>query len=198
MTENKLRNQVISCADGWLGLSEKDGSHKKIIDIYNGQKDLPRGYRLKYTDAWCAAFVTAVGVHLGISQILLPECSVGEMVKLYKKANRFQKAGTYTPKQGDLVVYDWDGSGNGDHIGIVYMVSGKNMTAVEGNYKNAVTLRELKMDSESVLGYCTPNYRTLEGLVDTAKRVQLCLHIFCYAGRFIYGIFGRKTPSKNR
>lgn len=193
MTENKLRNQVISCADGWLGLSEKDGSHKKIIDIYNAVPSLPRGYRLKYTDAWCAAFVTAVGVHLGISQILLPECGVGAMVKLYKAQKRFHKADTYTPKPGDLVVYDWDGGGSGDHIGIVERVWDKKMTVIEGNYSDCVARRELKRDSKSVLGYCAPNYRTLEGSVDTVRRVQLFLNVFYDAKLETDGIYGKKT-----
>ncbi len=193
MTESKLRTQVVTCADGWLGLNEKDGSHKKIIDIYNTQVCLPRGYKVKYTDAWCAAFVTAIGIQLGISQILLPECGVGEMVKLYKKVNRYRTAATHTPKPGDLIVYDWDGSGSGDHIGVVEWVYGKNMTAVEGNYQNAVARRELKTDSKSILGYCVPDYAALAGEIEGVRDVQQRLNTFYSACLKTDGIYGPKT-----
>ena len=193
MTENKLRTRVVNCAADWLGLNEKDGSHKKIIDIYNTQAFLPRGYRVKYTDAWCAAFVTAIGIRLGLSQIILPECGVGEMVKLYKKRNRYRSAAAYTPKLGDLIVYDWEGNGTGDHIGVVEWVWGKNMTVVEGNYKNAVTRRELKTDSKSILGYCAPDYTVLVGEIETVKDVQQYLNICYCANLKTDGIYGPKT-----
>lgn len=188
-----VRTQVVSQAAQWVGLKEADGSHKKIIDIYNSQAFPPRGYKLKYTDAWCAAFVTAVGVQLGISHILYPECGVEKMTALYKKMNRFRKADTHSPKPGDLVVYDWDGGGSGDHIGIVEWVRGSKLTVVEGNYKNAVTRRELTVGSASILGYCVPDYTDAEGAVNSVKTVQQYLNIFFCAGLHIDGICGRKT-----
>jgi len=59
MTEAQLRQKVVSVMVGWLGLSEVNGGHRKIIDIYNGQKPLPVGYKVKYTDDWCATGVSA-------------------------------------------------------------------------------------------------------------------------------------------
>lgn len=193
MTENKLRTQVVCCANNWLGLNEKDGSHKKIIDIYNSAVFLPRAYKVKYTDAWCAAFVTAIGIHLGLSQIILPECGVGEMAKLYRKIGRFRAASAHRPQAGDLVVYDWEGNGTGDHIGVVEWVWDKNMTVIEGNYKNAVTRRELKTDSKSILGYCLPNYDALAGEVTSVKTVQQHLNAAYSAGLRTDGIYGPKT-----
>lgn len=193
MTENKLRTQVVCCADGWLGLNEKDGSHKKIIDLYNSVAFLPRGYKVKCTDAWCAAFVTAIGIQLGISQIVLPECGVGEMVKLYKKIGRYRSSAVHTPQAGDLVVYDWEGNGTGDHIGVVEWVWGKHMTVVEGNYKNAVARREIKTDSKSILGYCVPDYTALVGDVENVKDVQQHLNTIYGAQLKIDGICGPKT-----
>ena len=45
MTEQKLRQNVVDTILGWVGLNEADGSHKKIIDIYNSHKPLARGLR---------------------------------------------------------------------------------------------------------------------------------------------------------
>ena len=35
MTENQLRQKIVDTAVAWLGCKESDGSHKKIIDVYN-------------------------------------------------------------------------------------------------------------------------------------------------------------------
>lgn len=193
MTENEIRMQALACADDWVGANEKEGSHKKIIDLYNTQAFPPRGYKVKYTDAWCAAFVSAIGIKMGISHILLPECGVGEMMAQYKRATFFKKPDHYTPKPGDLIVYDWDGNGSGNHIGIVEWVWGNNLTVLEGNYNNAVGRRQLKLGSKAILGYCVPDYRSLEGMVDSVKRVQLYLNIFYCAGLHTDGICGPKT-----
>ena len=56
-----------------------------IIDTYNSHKPLARGYAMKYTDAWCATFVSAVSIKCGLTDILPTECSCGEMIALFKK-----------------------------------------------------------------------------------------------------------------
>ena len=48
MTENELRSKVVSIAQSYIGCKESDGSHKKIIDLYNSHKPLARGYAVKY------------------------------------------------------------------------------------------------------------------------------------------------------
>ena len=53
MTEKELRQKVVSIMQSWLGYNETNGSHKRIIDIYNSHKPLARGYAVKYTDEWC-------------------------------------------------------------------------------------------------------------------------------------------------
>ena len=75
MTEKELRRQVAAQAESWLGHGEADGTHREIIDIYNRIRPLPRGVRLGYGDPWCAAFVSAVGAALGLTDTILPECS---------------------------------------------------------------------------------------------------------------------------
>lgn len=43
-TELELRNKVVGVMHGWLGYSEANGKFKAIIDLYNTQRPLPRGY----------------------------------------------------------------------------------------------------------------------------------------------------------
>ncbi len=58
------RMMVVQQAQQWVGLNENDGSFKPIIDIYNADKPLARGYKVKYTDEWCATFVSACAIEV--------------------------------------------------------------------------------------------------------------------------------------
>ena len=84
MTEAQLRQNVVDTILGWVGLNEADGSHKKIVDIYNSHKPLARGYALKYTDAWCAGTVSAVAIVNNITDIMPTEVGVGKMIDRLK------------------------------------------------------------------------------------------------------------------
>lgn len=160
----KLASKVVKQAQAWLGLKESDGSFKKIIDIYNGHPPLARGYKLKYTDAWCAGFVSAVSINLGYTDIIPTEVGCGKMIDLFKKLGEWVENDAYTPKPGDVIFYDWDDSGSGDntggsdHVGIVEKVSGGKITVIEGNYSNAVKRRTLSVNGRYIRGYGVPKY----------------------------------------
>ena len=49
-TELELRNKVVEVMRGWLGWSETNGKYRAIIDLYNTQDPLPRGYPVQYDD----------------------------------------------------------------------------------------------------------------------------------------------------
>lgn len=74
MTEKELRKKVVDTAESYFGCKESDGSHKKIIDLYNSHKPLARGYAVKYTDAWCSTFASAVAIACGLTDIIPTEC----------------------------------------------------------------------------------------------------------------------------
>lgn len=167
MTENELRAKVVSIAKSWLGLNEKDGSFKVIVDTYNTQKPLPRGYKLQYTDEWCAGTVTAVGIKAGLSDIIFGECSCLEMIKKYQAAGRWEENDSYIPELGDILMYYWkDGSNyattdctaNPNHVGFVIEVSGNNLKILEGNKGEAVAIRSMKVNGRYIRGYCLPDY----------------------------------------
>ncbi|MGN1122275.1 MAG: peptidoglycan-binding protein, partial [Eubacteriales bacterium] len=86
-----MRQEFVNTAISFLGCKESDGSHKAIIDLYNQIKPLPVGYKLQYTDAWCAGFVSAVAQKCGITDIVFPECGCDRMIALYKKAGRWEE-----------------------------------------------------------------------------------------------------------
>ena len=42
MTEKELRQSYVNAAVSYLGCKESNGSHKKIIDLYNSHKPLQK------------------------------------------------------------------------------------------------------------------------------------------------------------
>lgn len=155
---------VVNQAKAWLGYKESDGTHKQIIDVYNSQKSLPRSYPVKYTDQWCATFVSAVAVKLGYTSIMPTECSCYYMIEKYKKLGCWVEDDSRVPNPGDLIFYDWDDKGTGDtrgdaeHVGIVEKVSSGKITVIEGNYSNSVKRRTIAVNGRYIRGYAVPKY----------------------------------------
>lgn len=168
MTERELRNKVVTVAQSWLGTEEGSQQHHGIIDLYNERKPLPRGYAVKYTDAWCATFTSAVAIKAGLTKIIPVECSCGELIRLARQMGAWVEDDAHVPGPGDLILYDWQDDGKGDctgapdHVGIVEQVtSGKTLTIIEGNYKDSVTRRMLAVDNRSIRGYICPDYGSI-------------------------------------
>ena len=164
MTELEVRQKVLDTAEQFLGCKESDGSHKKIIDIYNGHKPLARSYKVKYTDAWCATYVSAVSILCGYTDIMFTECGCGAMIQLYQNAGRWQERDDYVPSPADIIMYDWDDTGAGEnkgapeHVGIVAEVNGNTLTIIEGNKGQAVATRTMAVNGRYIRGYCLPDY----------------------------------------
>lgn len=161
---SKLANTIVSQAQSWIGYKESNGSHKKIIDVYNSHKPLARGYAVKYTDAWCATFVSACAIKVGFTDIIPTECSCGQMIELFKKIGAWVENDAYVPKAGDIIFYDWQDNGKGDnkgysdHVGIVEKVNGSTITVIEGNKEEVVGRRSLAVNGKYIRGYGVPKY----------------------------------------
>lgn len=155
---------IINQAIAWLGKKESDGSFKEIIDIYNSHKPLARGYKMKYTDEWCATFVSAVAIKCNATDIIPTECSCQRMIELFKNIGCFVEDENRVPNTGDIIFYDWqdDGKGNNtgwaDHVGIVEKVSGSTITVIEGNYSWQVQRRTVQVNAKNIRGYAVPKY----------------------------------------
>ena len=158
------RESIVKKAQEWVGRNEADGTHKYIIDVYNGHTPLARGYKVKYTDAWCATFVSAVSIACGATGIMPTECGCPKMIELYKKLGTWIERDDYVPSPGDVIFYDWDDKGKGEntgepeHVGIVEKVNGSLITIIEGNYKNAVGRRVLAVNGRYIRGFGVPKF----------------------------------------
>lgn len=164
MTENQLRQKVVSIAAGYVGCNEKDGSFKKIIDLYNSHKPRARGYKLQYTDAWCSGFASAVAIEAELTDIIPTEVGCGKHIALFQKLGSWVENDGYTPLPGDYIFYDWQDSGVGDnkggsdHVGIVEKVNNGTITVIEGNMNEKVGRRNLKVNGKYIRGYGVPKY----------------------------------------
>ena len=158
------RGEIVAQAQSWIGCKESDGTHRQIIDVYNSDKPLPRGYKVSYTDAWCATFVTACAIKCGATDIIPKECSCNKMIALLKGLGCWVENDAYVPAAGDLIFYDWEDKGTGDntgvsdHVGIVEKVSGNTITVIEGNYNDACKRRVLNLNGRYIRGYGVPKY----------------------------------------
>lgn len=156
------RNKIVNQAIAWLGRKESDGSHKLIVDIYNQINPLPIGYKLKYSDSWCAGFVSAAAHKCGLDKYYPLECSCPRMITKAKEMGIWVENDAYEPSIGDWVLYDWqdygsgDNTGTPDHVGMVTSVSGKNLKIIEGNYSDSVRYRTITINAQYIRGYVVP------------------------------------------
>jgi hypothetical protein len=167
MTEKAIRQRVADTFLSLVGIKEGTAEYQeRIVGVYNSQGKLPRGHRLTDTDPSCAATVTVIGIMLGISHIILPECSCSKMIELYKALGLWEEDDAHVPELGDIVMYAWSAkTGENllppDHTGMVVKRVGKTLTILEGNYDNQVKLREIPIEYVKTRGFCKPDYAAL-------------------------------------
>ena len=175
-------SEVVKLMQSWVGKNEADGSFRFIVDLYNSFLPHPRSYKLKYTDAWCAGTVSAAAIKLGYTAIMPVECSCYYMIEQAKVMGIWVEDDNHIPEPGQHVLYDWqdNSSGSGDnkgvpdHIGTVETVnkSAGTFVVIEGNYKNAVTRRTMKIGGRYIRGYICPKYDSESNNASDKKSVS--------------------------
>lgn len=126
----------------YLGTVERTRRHHEIIDYYNAHTS---GYNMRYTDPWCAAFVSFVWLNCNAVNPPL-ECSCARMLEKARKNGQVVKI----PMVNDVVVYDWGNNGTYDHVGIISFVGKSSMRVIEGNYKDSVMIRDIKKTAKEI------------------------------------------------
>lgn len=166
------RDEFVEKAMSWLGTKEGSKGHKQIIADYN--KACAKGREMYNDTPWCAGFVGAVAQETGNELkdgLGVPvDCSCGNMIDMAKKAGIWEENDAYTPRKGDIVMYDWKDNGKGDdttghdHTGIVSSVTAKQFKVVEGNKTKAVdgvdgvAIRTMNINGKNIRGFITPKF----------------------------------------
>ena len=164
MNEKELRQKFVNKAIEYVGVAEGSSKHKYIIDTYNKIVPLPVNYKVKYTDAWCATFVSAIAKLCGLLDVVPAECSCNRQIALAKKMGIWVENDAYVPKIGDIILYDWDDNGIGndtgssEHVGIVVSVSGNTIKVIEGNYNDKVGYRNIAINGRYIRGFICPKF----------------------------------------
>lgn len=188
----------------WIGLNEKDGSYKKIIDIYNSHTPRTRGLVMHPNWSWCACTVSAVAIQLGYTDIIPLEISCGEMVKLAQKMGIWVERDDYIPEVGDIVMYDWedssskDNAGWPDHVGYVDYVNkdAGYFTVVEGNYSDSVKKRTVSINGKYIRGFITPKYDAEHCITVDENEQKPGKDIITVAREVIAGVWGSGAARK--
>ena len=164
ITKPGTAQAMIETFYAWEGYSRINGKQKSIIDIYNSVTPWPMGYKMRYSDSWCDATVTAAAIKTGNVERIGRECSVPRHIKIFQSLGIWEEDGTITPKPGDLIVYSWSkfkqpNNSGGSHIGIVAKVEGNQITCIEGNRGiGIVATRTIPVGWGCIRGYGRPKY----------------------------------------
>ena len=180
MTENELRQSVVTIINAWIGGTKGSDKHLDILDTYNTYKPLARGYRVQVGDAYCATTVSAAWIRAGIAEYTGTECSCNNLINLAKSKGIWVEDDAHVPQIGDACVYDWDDDGKGDdvgkaeHIGIVSAVSGGKFTVTEGNMSGGkVGQRSMAVNGRYIRGFICPDYAAIAKILSLKEDEEM-------------------------
>lgn len=162
--ETALRKTVVSTAERYLGYNERDGSHRQIIDRYNTHDPLAMGYEVTYSDSWCAAFVSAVAIECGVTDLIPTECGCERQIGLFQELDCWEEQDSAIPLPGDLIYFDWnmedtdECTGWADHVGIVVGTKWPFIKVIEGNLNDSVDYHYLHLNHIQIRGFAKPDY----------------------------------------
>lgn len=109
----------------------------------------PSSNRVKYNDeyygkpvsgaaySWCLVFVWWLCRKLGASHLFYGGGRCASCTAFYRWHEARGETVTRDFRPGDIVFYDWDASGDFDHVGILCAIEGERCAVVEGNTSTA-------------------------------------------------------------
>lgn len=144
-------------------MSQRD----KIVEIALSQKGYKEGanndtkygawYGLNY-NPWCAMFVSWCANQAGIPESIIPKfagCTTGFRIMTDMGITTKEHI---VPQKGDLIFFDWDRSGDYDHVGIVTDANSSSVYTVEGNHDDCVDTYVYPINASYIAGYARPHY----------------------------------------
>jgi hypothetical protein len=137
--------QVLKVARDQLGTGESPpGSNMTRYGVWYGMNRVP----------WCAIFQSWILDQAGYTGYRYAYCP---FVVRDARAGKNGLSWVNDPRAGDQILYDWNGDGVADHIGIIEAIApnGKFVT-IEGNTDHDEVRRELR-SRQVVLGFCRVN-----------------------------------------
>ena len=149
-----MADKLIAVASKEVGVCEPSGDDK-YTKWYNAQN----GTSFAMNTPWCCIFVSWCANKAGVpTSIIKYFASCTQMTNWFISKGLYKKRGEYTPRSGEIIMYDWDYSGDSDHVGIVESVENGYAVVIEGNYSKCVKRRRVNLSSSNVRGFCIPDF----------------------------------------
>lgn len=133
-----------------VGTAEDRNNHVRYNNIYWGYEAEGDSY------PWCCAFIWVGFFECGLSQLFFGGGKTAYCPTVVNYAKQNGKWVTSGYREGDLLLYDWDGDGISDHIGYCIRSTGNKVTAIEGNCGDKVC--EIERTMANIMGAYRPNY----------------------------------------
>lgn len=149
MSGNMVGSQMmIAVAGNEIGYREQANSYTK----YGAWYGIPNG-------DWCAMFVSWCAEQCNyISTGICPKLAyVPDMVTWFQSCNQWYD-NTIIPPVGSYILFDWDGAGGADHVGLVEYIQDNHVHTIEGNSGNMVRRNSYPIGDTNILGYGIPMY----------------------------------------
>lgn len=141
-SSNFVGRDIAQFAMEFLGYNEADAS----ADIF-----LEKWHSSSSQTGWCAAFVSYIYEHMPSSD-KIPQW-YKDIENQYWQVNvhrAAEEAGAIIDSSqaetGDIVLYDYDGDGTMQHIGIVLAIEGNKLITIDGNSGNTVRINEVDLE----------------------------------------------------
>lgn len=151
VTGDATRDSILGIAREELGrgVAERGGSSNNAYYL-----DTKERTPYDIGDAWCAAFTSYVWEKAGYQ---VDWTNPNYVPAIWNDAKA--KLDTATADQaepGDLIIFDWQGDGRPDHIGIVDSVNGTTITTIEGNSSDRLRSNTYQMGNNDLVGVVKP------------------------------------------
>lgn len=106
---------------------------------------------------WCACFVSWCYNQMGLSEPRFAGCTSGGM-GWFTSHGQWGDRNYTNIAPGDAIFFDWDNSGDADHVGIVIGTDGERVYTVEGNSGDACKIKSYPLGSSVIRGYGLMNW----------------------------------------
>lgn len=106
------------------------------------------------TTPWCAAFAMNMLKDHGVLDVSgCSNINYCPTITSWAKKEGIWANRSYTPQAGDAILFDWNGNGTAQHIGIVEKVANGKVYTIEGNSSDSVKRNSYSLSSGKILGY---------------------------------------------
>ncbi len=139
---------IVSVAINELGYHEGAGGFTKYGEWFG----MPN-------DQWCAMFVSWCANQCGLIDAgVCPKMSyVPDLIDWFRDKGQWYDRNV-TPSPGAYIMFDWDGDGTADHVGLVEYVQDGQIGTIEGNSSNMVRRNSYPAGDVQIMGYGAPKY----------------------------------------